>query len=315
MGRTVAQTPTSRLRLLLAPRANTAAAIAPIREPPQEHGVYVVVNPLTATLLLWGMVAAQGSASLPWIFPGDFRERLRISDLVVSGMIEHTSRVGGRVVDGTDVTANIAHFRVDRVFQRSAAGEKLQRFTWFTLRVSTTGRGFAYSGPPLADFRSGKRYLVFLKRAGSGWEVAMPVYAIEEELAATPPGGALRDLSQVSIQRRYQGLAEELENAALAQPVPPPGMTGESASFFPSIFDLLGGCAERFYRRFLSSPSPELRDAAATWLRLIRSRHLACKEPFAPESNSSFFQRGGALMMRPRHSLTTLSTNGFPAAA
>jgi hypothetical protein len=147
--------------------------------------------------------------------------------------------------------------------------------------MPTTGGGFAYSGPALADFHPGKRYLIFLKRARSGWEVAMPLYAIEEELAATPPRGALRDVSQVPLQQRYDALAEELENAALAQPVPPPGMTGEAATYFPSVFDLLGECAEPFYRRFLPSPSPELRGAASTWLGLIRARHLACKEPFA----------------------------------
>jgi hypothetical protein len=183
-------------------------------------------------------------------------------------------------MDGTEVTVNAAHVRVDRVFQGNAAGERL-RFAWFTLRMPTAGGGFAYSGPPLADFRPGKRYLIFLKRARSGLEVAVPLYAIEEELAATPPRGALPDLSQVPLQQRYQELAEELENAALAQPVPSPGMTGEAASYFPSVFDLLGGCAEPFYRRFLSSPSPELRGAASTWLGLIRSRHLACNDPFA----------------------------------
>ena len=44
------------------------------------------VNPLVATLLVAAMAAAQGS--LPWFFPGDFRERLRMSDLVVSRINE-----------------------------------------------------------------------------------------------------------------------------------------------------------------------------------------------------------------------------------
>jgi hypothetical protein len=42
-------------------------------------------------------------------------------------------------------------------------------------------------------------------------------------------------------------------------------------------FDLIGGCAEPFYRDFLSSPSHELRGAALDRLELIRSRHLSCK--------------------------------------
>ena len=237
-----------------------------------------IVNLIGATLLLAAMVAAQVSASLPWVFPGDFRERLRMSGLVVSGTIEETIQAGRHTVDGTKVMANVARLRVDRVFQGNAEGNEV-RFTWFTLRWETGGKGFAYSGPPLADLRPGKRYLVFLRRARSGWEVAMPVYAIEEELAAVPPRGALRDLSQASTRQRYQALAQELENAALAQPVPPKGMTGEAASYSPSVFDLLGGCAEPFHRRFLSSPSPELRAAASTWLDLVRSRHLARKEP------------------------------------
>lgn len=109
----------------------------------------------------------------------------------------------------------------------------------------------------------------------------MPLYAIEEELSAVPPSGALDDVSQVPLAERYEELAQELENAALAQPVPQTGTTGKAAMRFPSVFDLLGGCAEPFYRRFLSSPSPELRGEASRWLGLIRSRHLACKEPFA----------------------------------
>jgi hypothetical protein len=136
----------------------------------RSHGVYAVVYPLGTTLLVAAMAAAQGS--LPWVFPGDFRERLRISDLVVSGTIEETVQAGSRIVGGTKVTANVARLRVDRVFEGSAPGREL-RITWFTLYWEMTGKGFAYSGPPLADFRPGKRYLVFLRRARSGWEVAI----------------------------------------------------------------------------------------------------------------------------------------------
>jgi len=131
-----------------------------------------IVNPLGATLLLAAMLVAQGSASLPWVFPGDFRERLCISDLVVSGTIQETVQAGSRTVDGTKVTANVARLRVDRVFEGNAAEREL-RITWFNLHWEMTGKGFAYSGPPLADFRPGKRYLVFFRLARSGWEVAM----------------------------------------------------------------------------------------------------------------------------------------------
>jgi hypothetical protein len=222
---------------------------------------------------------AVSSTGLPWIFPGDFRERLRMSDLVVAGILGGTAPDGIQVVDSTELTANLASLRIDRVFQGKALREVIL-FKWFALHFPTGGKAYGYSGPPVADFRPGKRYLVFLKQSRSGWEVSMPVYAIEEELAAAPPNGAPNDLSQAPLRQRDWELAEELENAALAQPAPPKGMTGTAASDFSSVFDLLGGCAEQFYLRFMSSPSPELRSAAYEWVRVIRSRHLVCHEAF-----------------------------------
>jgi hypothetical protein len=236
----------------------------------------LIVNLLAAALLTAGFLAPQASTSLPWVFPGDFRERLGISGLVVSGTIEKTLQTGTRKVDGTEVTAHVADVRIDRVFQGSAAGTELQ-FAWFT----PGGTGYVWDGPPLADFRPGRRYLVFLKKGSAGWQVSMPLYAVEVELAATPPSGSLPDLSKAPLRQRYEALAEEMEDAALYRPVAPDGVMTQTSDYFPPVFDLLAGCAGQFYRRFLASPDPELRDAASKWLDLIRSRHLACKEPSA----------------------------------
>jgi hypothetical protein len=226
--------------------------------------------------LLCASPVSEVSAAYPWVLPGDFRERLRISDLVVSGTVVDTSEAGTRVLDGTKVTAKIALVRVDRVFQGAVSTGPLQ-FTWFSPHMEN-GEGFIYSGPPLAVFQPTKRYLIFLKRTSLGWEVAMPVYALEVEIMSEPPRNALTDLSQVQLQLRYESLAEELETTALSQPVPPPGMTGMAATTFPAVFDLLGGCAEPFYRHFLSSPSPELQKEAAHWLEVVRSRQLGCEK-------------------------------------
>jgi len=235
--------------------------------------VYGAVNPVGTLLLFAATPAAQGSRPLPWVFPGDFRDRLRMSDLVVSGTIEDTSPAGNEVVDGSAVTANIAHLRVDRVFQGNAGANEIW-FTWFT----PPGNGFVWDGPPLADFRPARRYLVFLKRSGTGWQVSMPHYAIEVQLAMTPPRASLQDLSRVPVQQRYRGLAEELEDAALARPSGRAGTTAQPDMYFSPVFDLLGACATPFYRWFLASPDWRLREAASTWLELIRSRHLACGE-------------------------------------
>lgn len=240
--------------------------------------VSILMMPLpSAASLLAMMFLAQGPVRLPWVYPGDFRDRLRMSDLVVSGTIEWTSLEEIRKVDGVEVTGNVAILRIDRVFQGNAPEERLP-FSWFTPH-SARGMGYVWDGPPLANFCAGKRYLIFLKQTTSGWEVAMPVYAIDVELAAGPPRGALRDLSQAPVERRYHELEEELENAAMALPAPPSRSTGKAVMYFPSVFDLLGACAESFYRWFLASPSPELRDEAAKWLELIHSRHLQCLDP------------------------------------
>jgi hypothetical protein len=94
--------------------------------------------------------------------------------------------------------------------------------------------------------------------------------------------GSLRDLSELSPEQQYEAIAQEIETAALLVPIPPPGMTGEAATYFPALFDLQGGCTEPFYRWFVSSPSTGLRAAALNWLRLIGSHHLTCKTAVAP---------------------------------
>jgi hypothetical protein len=227
---------------------------------------------LPTVLFLSLMLVSQNSNSLPWTMPG-FLQRLEISDLVASGTIESSTPLGVRTVDGIRLDANTAHLRVDRVFQGKTAGEI--QFAWFTIPMNNV----AYSGPPIANLRPHKRYLVFLKRESSGWVAAMPVYALEFELAPEVLKGSHRDLSEVPAEQRYEAIAEELEKAALLVPMPSPGLSGEAASYFSPVFDLIGGCAEPFYRRFLSSPSHELRDAALSWLQLISSRRMTCSSP------------------------------------
>lgn len=229
------------------------------------------------------VTVARETHSVPWTMPGDFLQRLRISDLVVSGTIESSSPRGLQTVNGETLNANIARLRVDRVFQGKTA-EELQ-FSWFTIHWDGT-RGYGYSGPLLANFQTRKRYLVFLKRNESDWTVAMPVYALEVELTPESPSGSLRDLSEDLPEQRYEAIAQELETAALSVPPPPPGMTGDAAAYFPFVFDLLGACADPFYRLFASSPSPELRREALRWLKRIGDRHMTCKTAAVPVKES-----------------------------
>lgn len=226
-----------------------------------------------AGCLLATICTAQTSNPVPWTLPGDFNERLRISEVVISGTIEATSVLGAKVVDGTELTANVATVQVDRVFQGRSPKEL--RFTWFTPK--RFDGGWMYSGPPLADFRTHKRYLIFLTQVGPKWVVAMPLYALEEELLSTKPPDTLNDLSQATTPRRNEAIAEELEAMAMSLPTPKPGVTGEAPTYFASVYDLIGGCAEPFYRHFLSSPSPDLRSAARRWLCLLKARRPECR--------------------------------------
>jgi len=219
------------------------------------------------------MLMSQASNSLPWTMPGNFVQLLLISDLVVSGFVESTLPSEMRTINGINIDTNSAHFRVDRVFQ-GEPNDNFQ-FTWFALHIDGA-ESTAYAGPPLASFQSGKRYLIFLKKDKSSWVVAIPMYAIEAELAPELPPSSVSDFSKLLPEQRYEAIAEELERAALRVPAPPPGVTGEAAVYFPKVFDLIGACGEPFYRQFLSSPSPELRADAFRWLDLIRTRHMTC---------------------------------------
>lgn len=236
------------------------------------------MSTIAKTCFLAVLLMAQSSHP-PWTMPANFIDRLRISDLVVSGIVESSSPREVQIVNGEILNANTARLRVDRVFQGNTT-EELQ-FSWFTTHWDGAG-GYAYSGPPPANFQPRKRYLVFLKREKSGWVVSMPIYAFEVELASESPSSSLRNVSELLPEQRYEAIAQELEIAALQMPIPPPGMTGEAAAYFPAIFDLLGACAEPFYRRFVSSRNRELRATAFNWLNLIASRHMTCKTSVAP---------------------------------
>lgn len=216
---------------------------------------------------------SQASNSLPWTMPGNFVQRLLISDVVVSGFVESTQPSEMRTINEITIDANSARFRVDRVFQ-GESNDNFQ-FTWFTLHMDRA-KSTAYVGPALANFQAGKRYLIFLKKDKSSWVVAIPMYALEVELAHTLPLGSASDLSKFLPEQRQEAIAEELERAALRVPAPAPGVTGEAAVYFPEVFDLIGACGEPFYRQFLSSPSPDLRAAAMSWLDLIRARRMTC---------------------------------------
>ena len=215
----------------------------------------------------------------PWVYPGDFRERVRQSDLVVSGTVLDTVSGTTRVVDAVKLTSNQAHIEIDRIFKGQASERRLH-FLWYS--PAPVEGGVIYSGPPLANFVAGRRLMVFLRKGLAGYVVTMPVYQMEVPLA---PASRLTvsDVSVLPDKIRDSEIARELESAALSVSPPARGTTGLAAIYFPYVVDLIGGCAKPFLEHFTGSPNKELRVAAERWLTLLRDKHLDCQVPIHAE--------------------------------
>lgn len=217
------------------------------------------------------------SVRYPWVYPSDIRERIELSNVVVSGTIISTQGGKKKQVDNVDVLANTAAIRVDRTFKGTAAA--IQQFVWFS--SAPTNGGVIYSGPPLASFRPDARYVVFLRRRGKGHVVTMPIYALEIRLAPLNSSSMPANVADLPVSERNSELAQELERSALSIPPPAPGVTGEAATYFPYVVQLIGGCAQPFLRQFATSPSKELRAAAQNWLALLAAKRLHCETNFS----------------------------------
>lgn len=213
------------------------------------------------------------SVRYPWVYPGNFNERARQADVVVSGTIVSTVPENTRVLDGVEVRANKANIKVDRIFKGEAKARTLQ-LLWFS-PAPMSGLGVIASLPPLARFVDGRRYLVFLCRKQRGYAVTVPIYAIDVRLASASSTGP-SDLSEAPEHVRKLEMAQELERAALSVPQPDPGVTGEAATYFPYVVDLIGGCAEPFLRHFAKSQSKELAAEARRWLAVLVDKGLQC---------------------------------------
>lgn len=232
---------------------------------------------LTVAFILVVSCLAQSGSTIPWTYPNGFKVRFGMADVVLAGTIEETHETGTEVLQGFEVDSRIASLKVDRSFQGRVERSTI-RFKWFAPHHEGDG-GVIYAGPPLAEFRAQTRYLVFLSKAGDGWVVAMPVYRLELKLASAPPADSIRDVSIMPAEIRDQELAQELELAAMSEPLPTPGTTGFAPEYFNSVDELIGGCSEPFVRWFLKSPSPELRLAAQRHLDLMKKEKLSCDEP------------------------------------
>lgn len=110
------------------------------------------------------------------------QERERYSDIVCSATIVKTYAASSvKQLAGQERSAWIAEARVDRVFS-GFLGSQVIAFKYYG-----PSRTFEYFGPPYADFRSGIRYVLFLKGKDSNLTVTVPFYRIEIEIAPQQP--------------------------------------------------------------------------------------------------------------------------------
>lgn len=129
-----------------------------------------------AVLLFPGPCVAAGDDP-PVAYLG-FDQRLNYSDLVCSATIIDTWRTGGTLPLDSSVTAeNVARADVESVFKGKLTSATIT-FRWYSWPAGPGG--YVYAGPPLADLRSERRYLLFLRSDGStGWRVTVPMYQLE----------------------------------------------------------------------------------------------------------------------------------------
>jgi len=241
-----------------------------------------------AVLFVSGLCASAGDD--PPLAYLNLDQRLNYSDLVCSATIIDTWRTGGKLAVDSSVTAeNLARADVQSVFKGKLTSATIT-FRWFSwpgpMDPIAGPSGYVYAGPPLADLRNERRYLLFLRSDGSiyagppladlrnerryllflrsdgstGWSVTVPMYQLEVPLAASAPAN-LRlglDASGLAIAQRNRELAEEFAAAVQSQVD-----LAHVYNNFSWIAELLGKGATPLIQPFLESATPLLRYFAA----------------------------------------------------
>jgi hypothetical protein len=184
-------------------------------------------------------------------FLPEIKERARYSEVICSSTIVKITPAGSPVkIQGEDHSQWIALASVDHVFK----GTLVPKFIEFKYYGYLPHSGLS---EPMADFRPGLRYVLFLKRQDLGFEVAIPAYQMEIQLAPRP---ATIDESNPEPDRV---LAKELFFAIQSAPDTTRGLADK---YFSWAEELLGKEAIPLVEPFLNSDDPRIRFSAAWWL-------------------------------------------------
>ena len=259
--------------------------------------VSIAMRKIALTLAIFGACAACQAEHLPFKYLSSLQARWDVAELVCTATIlDIAPTVGLRVIEGTPVREYLVTAHVDRVFK---ANWTEQTITFRSFGLQSTDGIVAYIGPPLADFRSNSRYLLFLRNETAP-EVVTPVF--ETGIRLAPQGVATRYLHLVppGASEDKSALAAEMITAIYSEP---PSQRG-SGDYFGHIGQLLGGAsAARLFESFYQDGDPVLRVVAAKmafgWSHgdpIVREHASKVLREVAADSSAPEFSRADAIL-------------------
>jgi hypothetical protein len=212
---------------------------------------------LLGVLVVCLLFPARAEEVSPTKYLPSIRGREHYSNIVCAATIVKTYSTGIVIqLEGEErsrLTAStwIALARVDRIF-KGVLGSQVIHFKYYGLGPRTND----YFGPVVADFRSGSRYILFLRGQGSALIVTVPFYQTEIEVASQPP--------QFAESKPDLALARELIFGIESEPK----TIGRLAAshYFSWVEELIGRQSVPLVEPFLSSGDRLLRYDAAWWL-------------------------------------------------
>jgi hypothetical protein len=149
-------------------------------------------------------LAACAQETLPDRFLPRITERKHYAEIVCSATVVETRASGSPVrLHGKDRSQRIAVANLDYLFKGTLDRQRIE----FKYYGYIPPKGVTEDVDlPAADFRAGTRYIIFLKRMGSGLEVAVRPYQMEIAIAPSAPPNAGRNAhTDMGVIRQNSG--------------------------------------------------------------------------------------------------------------
>jgi hypothetical protein len=216
---------------------------------------YIPAKITFAAVSLLALLPAPAQELPPNQFLPKITERKRYAEIICSATIVKTSPAGNPItLQGTERSQLTAVANVDHAFKGTLDQKSIEFKYYGYIPPSGTAEDV---GPPIANFRSGIRYILFLRRHDSDLEVSIPAYQMEIQIAPSILSNRQSEADPDTA------LANELVYAIESAPT----TIGRSATrYFDWTEELTGEKAVPRVEPFLRSDDPLVRYQAAWWL-------------------------------------------------